>query len=242
MSEEEIRSFMDDLRKDKGLRGQFDLHQLIDHTLSQPNEMRFRRKIREIIFRESEMDTSGSNGWSRGLHTPGKRIIIYLGTAIAVIILLFMYLYNDHHITPDKLYSTYFTRYTQDVMIRSSHTSERNPLSVAVFYYLEEDYNKSEALFTELLDADSTNVSARFYKGLSEIALGNFSTASEDFSSLLNLDFSFYQEHARWYLALCYLKMNQTNEAEGCFTELKNQNSVYAERSEKILQILSDCK
>ena len=56
MSEEELLKFREDLLNDPELAGEFQLHELIDQTLEQHDEVRFRGKLQGVLQHQEKGD------------------------------------------------------------------------------------------------------------------------------------------------------------------------------------------
>jgi len=76
------------------------------------------------------------------------------------------------------------------------------------FYELQ-DYSTALEMFNKTPE----NIMGRLYSGLSHIELGEFSKAIIDFKFVIKQNDNLFIDQAEWYLALCYLKTNQTKEA-----------------------------
>ena len=235
MSSDEQRAFKKDLLNDSDLSAEFELHRLISNTLEQPDEMRFRRKLQDVIHKSERKRTEGSPFSA----FKSRRIIYAIPVLILIPVLIFLIL-GSRSMTPDEIFDRYFTPYSQDVSSRAIHKGTGDSLSMAVYYYRENQYDISDRILNRVLKTDSTNLTARFYRGLSLMYLDHFSQAIPDFRSVIHDDFNFYQEHSNWYLGLCYLKTGQIREARDCFSELCYKNSVYSEKSAKILKNFHD--
>ncbi len=77
MSEEERLKFLEDLQTDPVLSGEYELHKLIDHTLEQHDEVRFRSKLKEILSHRHEH--SPDHGGS-GKAQPPEIPLVYHGS------------------------------------------------------------------------------------------------------------------------------------------------------------------
>jgi hypothetical protein len=49
-----------------------------------------------------------------------------------------------------------------------------------------------------------------------------------------------YVERAEWFAALCYLKLNETDNAIELFRKVSHSNSFYKENAHEILQNIQD--
>ncbi len=241
MSDQELLQFREDLHRNPELLGEFELHELINHTLEQHDEVRFRRKLREIFQKDAG---GGADDSLREKNVSVKRQnkYIYLLPFAFLIPIVFFFFFRGKTLGPDEIYSKYFTDYVQDILSRSNHPGHADGLSEGVFHYREKNYTVAVNDLTRFLKEDCTNVTARFYRAISEMATSEFDNAELDLQFVLGREFNYYQEHARWYLGLCYLKKGNLPGAEQIFQRLKAQNSIYSKRSEEILQFFPDFK
>ncbi len=241
MSDQELLKFREDLHRNPELLGEFELHELINRTLKQHDEVRFRRKLRET-FQEGAGGGAGDSLRVKSVSGKRQYKYIYLLPFALLIPMVFFFFFRGETIHPDEIYSKYFTDYVQDILSRSNHSGHADGLSEGVFHYREKKYTVAVNDLTCFLKEDSTNVTARFYRAISEMAASEFDIAELDLQFVLDREFNYYQEHARWYLGLCYLKKGDLPGAEQIFQRLEAQNSIYSKKSKEILQFLSDFK
>lgn len=91
----------------------------------------------------------------------------------------------------------------------------------------------------ELLKAENSP-QATFYRGLSLLYAGNAGDAAIEFEKD-ELAQTRFTEQGRWYLAIAYLKMSQSDNATEIFEEIVTQESHFKQKeAQKLLDKLSD--
>ena len=83
----------------------------------------------------------------------------------------------------------------------------------AINSFQQKDYVKSSALFEQMINKDSSNMALWFYYGITNIETKNYTKSIYSFDKIIKNNDNLYIEHAEWYLALCYLKINKEKEA-----------------------------
>lgn len=106
----------------------------------------------------------------------------------------------------------------------------------AIIEFQEKDFQTSSYMFKQILTEDSSNIVIRFYYGISCIEINNYLESIKSFKYIIQDNNNLYVEHAEWYLALCYLKSGQKENAIKQFEIIRNdKNSYYKKEAESIL-------
>jgi tetratricopeptide (TPR) repeat protein len=139
---------------------------------------------------------------------------------------------------PEKLFSSYYKPFEAlSTVTRSLDNSETNNYSSAIENYKTGKYHQAAIGFANTLQKDPSFLSAQFFLGLSNLALGNYDQAINMLAGVTNTSGD-YGKEARWYLGLTYLKTADKQKAAECFKYLAGSDGFYRERSEKILRSL----
>ena len=139
---------------------------------------------------------------------------------------------------PGKIFNSYYKPF--EAMSSITRSIEGNPAgeySAAIALYKNGDYAKASAEFKAISEKDTGDESPKFFTGLSQMALENYSQAIELLSEV-SAKPGEYGKEARWYLGLAYLKVSDRRKALECFEYLSRSEGYYRERSEKILRRL----
>lgn len=239
MSEEELKSFRQDLLRDPELIAELDLHRIVEDGIRNRDELEFRRKLEDsyTVFRLKQEEQKKLSG--------RKKLIIQLSSAIAAVLIIGLFFILDSEpLTKDHLFEEYYASMEFDFTSRSVNEDKDDPnLLGGVRSYIERDFQISRLRLEDYLNTASGNEqTAYFFLGLSHIELGNYSDAEFYLKRVAQGEFSYYREHSKWYLALTYLKMNNLDEAEKIFREFASERSVYNERSASILKKMPKIK
>lgn len=165
----------------------------------------------------------------------------YLAASIAAIFIisinLWDYIYSP--VSNSELFASYYQPYDlASSQTRSSDTETETKFQKASNLYEAEDYTEALKLFNKVLSADSEHVKARFLYGLTQLETRNYKSAAEEFNLVIQLNGS-YNIDARWYLALCYIKLEKTEKAVQLLKELSLIKNYYQKQATEILSEIS---
>jgi tetratricopeptide (TPR) repeat protein len=139
---------------------------------------------------------------------------------------------------PGKLFdSNYRPLSVISPAVRSLGSNSGSDYISALEKYKAGDYRSAASLFSAEMKRDTTLISPRFFLGLTEEALGNYSRAANLLSSVTSRAGE-YKKDAQWYLGLAYLKLADTKQAESCFNTLAGSPGFYQERAGRLLRRL----
>ena len=79
---------------------------------------------------------------------------------------------------------------------------------------------------------------ARFYLGLNALQLHYYKQAIDEFTKVEQDTVSPFALHARWYLAMAYLKEGNIKSARYFLQKLTDEDNMYSYRARKILKKL----
>ncbi len=138
---------------------------------------------------------------------------------------LFAYYYQPYH---------FFVE--QD---RSNETLDDSLINTAIELYKSEKYNEALELLNSVLEETNEPVKAHFIIGLSHIEAKNYKAATGEFNWILDNHVNYHLE-SKWYLALCYLKLDETKKAQKLLIDLSTSKNLYQERATVILTQLQE--
>jgi len=101
-------------------------------------------------------------------------------------------------------------------------------------YYMNENYRAAALTFKKALDSDIEQAEIRFLYAISLLEIENFENAILELKTVISVHDS-YKLEAKWYLSLCYLKLNKIEEAQKLLNELSEKRSVYQDSAKEIL-------
>jgi len=198
-------------------------------------------EIRDFITSSLEIKTPES-----GMILPGKgkgltrslliRYISLSAAAVTGIIILISSLLPSPD--PIRLFNAFYEPFNIiSPVTRGMIPGEQNNITDAVKYYKAGDYQQAALGFSVSRSKDTSDISLRFYLGITHLALGNNDQAIDLLNGVTDGSGEFMKE-ACWYLGLACLKSGEKERASEYFKLLAQVPGFYGERSEKLLRRL----
>jgi len=216
---------------------------LLQNDLDFKNEFIFRKDLKKVIAVRQQEDLKTSLGQfedkirqnSKLMMLPKKWLV-----AASVVILATFGLYSVKTVyfpSNEVIYQTYFTscRNTIQPVVRGKIP---NTIEYSAFVaYEAHDYYKAINLFNSVADPEASYIN--FYKGLSCMEIDKLTMAIElldPISKSENLEgkSADFDEKAKWYLALAYIKNNENKKAIEELSLISNQPSGTFKKEEAI--------
>ncbi len=135
----------------------------------------------------------------------------------------FVFTISDFNKDPGKLYASLYSK-NFEAYENYGPLTQRSPdgdikrEEEALLYYDQGNYEKALEIFKQL-DPETTSSGTRLYFGNTYMALGDTENAKVLFQKNINENTGFIRQ-TRWYLALCYLKEGNIDEAVPLFREV----------------------
>lgn len=144
------------------------------------------------------------------------------------------FLFNATHSSQD-LFASYYTVYpnVENPVVRSAANQQG-----AWRLYSSGNYEDAYQQFQYSLSNGNTNEAGWFYLGICAIELDRFNQAEEAFNKVLTMKDGRYQEQAKWYLALNYLKADKLGQAKNMLLQINKSTSTYAPKAGELLNEL----
>jgi tetratricopeptide (TPR) repeat protein len=136
-----------------------------------------------------------------------------------------------------EMYATYYEEYHPSEQVFEI-TRTDDDLYFAVRVYESGDYPRAALLFNQLADSTAFAPYSHFYAGMIYIHQGKWELAIEYLNQAVAAGESEILIHARWYLGLCYLRIENAAAAREQFESLCETKNEYSKRSGKILRYL----
>ena len=193
------------------------------------------------------------NDWEEELNSSfslqnTKSIRPYFAIAAAVTLLMAasitIYLFTKSDISNQELYQAYLTDFEPDIFVRGDEV-----VSDSVVAWLEsgfaafenKDFSTAVRNFQKIAADDSLDSlldrrqQANLFIGLgvANLSLNNLSDAETNFQSVL--DNPLYAEYGQWYLALLYLKNDETEKARSMLDDITTDpDHFFFDRAQKL--------
>jgi len=166
---------------------------------------------------------------------PNKWYFIAASVAALFVISFILIKYSNSAVDNSELFASYYHSYhfVTD-QTRSSDLTVDSLVIKAVELYKSENYTEASKVIINALELNDKHVKARFLHGLTLLEAGGYSDAANEFNSILS-DHDSYNIESRWYLALCYLKLEKTQQAKKLLKELSHSKNLYQKRALEIL-------
>ncbi len=241
---EKLKDFIHQLQRDRELQELVALHREVNDSISEEDISRFKNKLNNayLMFRRSE--GSREKVTMHDIRSPGKKhtvpkrmVLVAAGITIIVITGVLFYKLGDREYSGEKLYSMYYEPYKSDIIIRSE-ADKVDDLGEAILLYDRGSYNAAYDNLLNMVGVNSENYMARFYLGLTCMEQNKFDEAIIQFESILKNCRSPLIYHSQWYLALCYLKNNNTREAKDLLETIISGDTYYRKKAENLLKKL----
>jgi tetratricopeptide (TPR) repeat protein len=169
--------------------------------------------------------------------TKGKRKLSFIPGIAAALFIAFasFFFINKMRHDPSRLYAEYFHSYPNinQPLTRDTEQNE-NPF----FLYEKGEYREALVRFNDRLKAFPEDDAAIFYSGIINMEMKDFEKAIENFKTVTEIDQSRFTRPARWYMALSYIAIGNTEMASGSLRELTREDDRFGTDAEKILQRL----
>ena len=146
----------------------------------------------------------------------------------------------SNFVSNGMIYNSFYEPYNVRILKRKGS----NPLLIkGVETYLNENYQVSKNSFLQIANKEENKSIATFYLGLIHVELNQIKESINYFSEVAATN-SNYSNDAKWYLALCYIKMGNINLAKQNLHELSQHYDThddfnnYKKRVNKLLKSL----
>jgi hypothetical protein len=133
------------------------------------------------------------------------------------------------------IFEKYYIKYEPDVVTRSDNIHKMDVL-YAQFLYQTDNYSECVELLEDLVINGKENYMAFLYLGLVKIELDQTDDAIQSFLSIPPDWENPYSVHRNWYLALCFIKTGQTDQAIAILKGLSVPDGYYSKKAKKILR------
>jgi len=229
MSQEEQENTKKVLAENKELAADVQFYQSINEAIIDDEVFEFRNNISTLFGNKKQFIFQEQKPFMRYLKYPVAAVILTLiGLSLFQILTLK---------GPEELYSLYYKPYESDVSTRSVINSS-DKIQISYILYQEGNYETSFDLLKNYLSVHQGDLTARFYYALNAIELSENDIAISEFKTIEENTISPFALHARWYLAMIYLKSDQPEKAKKYLRQLSDDENLYSAMAAKILKKL----
>ena len=156
--------------------------------------------------------------------------------ALLIAISLLSVLNNNNTENLHSVYASFYDPYPADLVARDKTLVPADPFTMGLNEYLKSNYGSALSYFNEVGTANEINKSIYLLKGICLMETGKYENAILAFSSLS--DDPILNDFGQWYTGLCYLQLEQPDNARGLFKEISLRKGYYRNLSRMVLKSL----
>jgi hypothetical protein len=183
----------------------------------------FRQRLENI--HEQEIETKGK------IIQLGKKTWYWSAASIAGFIGGSYLVYQNSH-SFDNLYNNYYMAYEPNITFRGN--SSNVSVQAIVTHYNKGEFSNAIALIESMESNQELSPNVLLMKGCALMELQQFKAAIHEFSKFNNKTYTLYTESSYWYKALCFIKLERTDEALAQLDVLIENGVSYQERAKKL--------
>jgi hypothetical protein len=164
------------------------------------------------------------------------QLAIAATVVVALLITAFIFL-RQNKLTHSDLFAKYYEPYIKSEEVFEITRSSDN-FYYAVKVFEAGDYVRAASLFMQLSDSSELKVYATFYAGLNYIQMEKWEDAVTKLQEVLASGETQVNDVARWYLGLCFLRIDDSESARLQFEKLASTKNEFTARSKRILRLM----
>jgi TolA-binding protein len=229
MDPSEKKWFNTELEGNASLQREIALRKRTDAALVRHDIIDLRNKLSAIEKERKEKMVAATSGKS-----PRFR---FAAAVTALVLIGSLYLVTTGRQNNDTLYNKNFDGYQSSNTARSGDP-KISDFETALKLYNSNDFAAAASHFRDYLRSKPEVMEANLLYGVAEMKNNNFPTAKSTFRTIIDNSDNLYIDKAQWFLALCYLKTKENNEAVGQLVSIMNSNSIYRDKARKLVKKL----
>ncbi len=166
------------------------------------------------------------------------RTKISLIAAIMLLLILSYFTYSSILYSPQHLLASYYDSYRPPVVMKGAPPDINQEWEQAIRFYDKREFQQAADQFYMLIDNGIyPNYIVQVYSGVSYLGTGIYEHAEyarEEFHKVLSTENDF-NEPARWYLALSYVRLDQYDEARRLLRKISDEPGYAHEAAAELL-------
>lgn len=215
----ELQQFEEMLQNDTTFAEEVAFHKNVKKAITLNEREALKNKLRKL-------EAPKANSANRIKWLAAACILIFAG------ILSWFMLYTT---SSDDLYAEFYEPYPNTIAPTVRGNDITDDTTKAFRHYDAENYNEALTLFDKIYDSKGKDF-ALFYKGISLMELKRYDEAVHTFKELnTNRNVSDFSSESQWYLALCYLKTNNNEEAVKILKKTAEVQSPVQQKARELL-------
>lgn len=156
-----------------------------------------------------------------------KKTNWFIAASVIAIIGLFSYFVLENQPESNQeLYAKNFVAYENVVVPIVRNNKELTTKAQAFAYYELGQYQKAIEQFNELTEIETIDISTiNFYKANAYLSINKYKNAKDLFQQIVDNNNQEWKSESHWYLALTYLKLEDSDNAKLYLQKLQQQKS-----------------
>lgn len=209
------------------------LHQEIREAIADKEEVELENSVKAIGETYRREQSEGTGAPPKGL---GRIQIFAIAASVALLAVVGWFALSKMGggNSPGQIFDQYFSAYELPANFRGN--IPESDLQKALAPYQKGDFESAVTNLTTLEQQFGQDEMLWFYKGVSELAIGNAETAKKLFDQVLEIPANQSEIQAKWYIALCWLALDQPEKAKENLTELSDYPNKYQQQATEILE------
>ena len=231
LSPEETKEFEAQLSSDPELAKELEFQQKIGSVLKTGKALDLKARLNKIEADFQAAPPKAPQKQPRKQWGLWPRLAVAASFALLMTFLVRMWFFPP--VDTLQLYADNFTPYPTKTVRKPGVALEK-----AVKSYEKKEYAEALPIFEQVAKTDSLYNEWSMYRGICYLETGNAVAAETDFLRLLAEGGAFYEEDARWYLVMAYLKQGQRQKAKTELNIFNAQKSTY--KQDQVQQLLKN--
>lgn len=233
MGEDERKWFEKELEGNKNLSSEVNLRKNTDLILRDQNVISLRNKLSHMEKKRKEKEADIT---AKRSHKPAY--IRYAAVVTALAVIGSVILFTGRNNNSDEVISRFYKTYDPPASQRSLQSVENADFSLALEFYNTNDYANAALFFSKVVESNPKDMQSVLLNGVSNFEDQKYPEAKISFTTVINDNNNLFIETARWYLALCYIKTDETVKAVNQLESIAGENGIYSKNARKILRKL----
>jgi tetratricopeptide (TPR) repeat protein len=155
--------------------------------------------------------------------------------SVSIIFLVIFFQFLSIEIYNTKLYNNFYSPYYEISVTRSA--SDRDTLQIVSELINNKQYNIALD-FMKKIPENKYNPVTHFYLAVLYQETKDYKHAIEQYETVIKDNDNLFIEQSKWYVGLCYIKINDNKKAIVKLDDLAQNSSFYKSNAEELLEIL----
>lgn len=206
-----LKDFEEKFNTDPQLQLELKLEKELNAVIKDEDVIDFREQVIEVrtAIKDEKNNNVGSSkiisfkSIDRQWYLLAASVILLFGLAY-----YFVFLF-DQTFSNEQLYSQYYEPYPSDVSVRTNDIGIEDPALLGFMEYEESNFEDAAKYFNLAIQQDDANSNIYFYLAISYLETNFLKDAVRNLKMVVDDKFNLFNEQAKWYLVLAYLKMDK---------------------------------